>query len=661
MAAQKKRIVWTALVALVVAVGITVVFLVPDHVGITDANRARGYETRLFDTEQIHTIDIVIDDWDTFLTTCSQELYSPCNVVIDGEAYGNVGLRGSQRYSFKLEFDQYDNSKSYYGLDKLSLNNLIQDNTYMKDYLAYRMMEEFGVDAPLCSFVFITVNGEDWGLYLAVEGVEDSFLQRNYGNDYGTLYKPDSMSFGGGPGNGQDFNFEDFFGEDGAEQAGGFPAFDPSQMPEGMGDFDPSQFFGEGGMPDFDPSQFFGGEGMPDFSQMPSGMPGGFGMGSADVKLQYIDDDPDSYSNIFNNTKTDITDADKTRLIHSLKALSEGKDIESVVDTDEVLRYFVVHNFTVNGDSYTGAMIHNYYLHEQDGMLAMIPWDYNLAYGTFQSFDASGAVNDPIDTPFSLTDPTDRPMWGWIAEDEAYTEQYHALFAEFLDTVDAMALVDEAYALIAPYVERDPTAFCSYEEFETGVETLRDFCILRTESVRGQLDGAIPATKEGQSADSSSLVDASSLTLSDMGIMGLGGIMDFGGFSSGDRPSDDDASGETGFGGMPFDGQTPPEGMDGTAGSPPEMPSGMTGELPEMSDSMTGGPPGQTDASDRQQDSPVPPGASGGMRPDFSGGGFPQQEAVNTTAETGLGPMVLMGISVIVLAAGLLIAWRFKR
>ena len=60
------------------------------------------------------------------------------------------------------------------------------------------MMGYFGVDAPLCSYVYITVNGEDWGLYLAVEGVEESFLERNYGSGYGELYKPDSMSMGGG-------------------------------------------------------------------------------------------------------------------------------------------------------------------------------------------------------------------------------------------------------------------------------------------------------------------------------------------------------------------------------------------------------------------------------------------------------------------------------
>ena len=84
-----------------------------------------------------------------------------------------------------MEFDHYDSSKTYYGLDKLNLNNLIQDNTMMKDYLVYRLMGDFGVAAPLCSYVYLTVNGEDWGLYLAVEGVEEAFLRRNYGSATG--------------------------------------------------------------------------------------------------------------------------------------------------------------------------------------------------------------------------------------------------------------------------------------------------------------------------------------------------------------------------------------------------------------------------------------------------------------------------------------------
>ena len=134
-------------------------------------------------------------------------------------------------------------------------------------------------------------------------------------------------------------------------------------------------------------------------------------------------------------------------------------------------------------------MIHNYYLYEKDGQLSMIPWDYNLAFGTFQSNDANGAVNDDIDAPLSVTG-SGLPMIDWIFNNEEYLAQYHTYFQEFLDTVDTAAIIDEAKALIAPYVEDDPTKFCTYEEFEQGVQTLTAFCALRSESVTLQLAGA---------------------------------------------------------------------------------------------------------------------------------------------------------------------------
>lgn len=526
--------------AVVAALLICVLFMNGASLGIESKVQTMGYESKLFDTSKVHTIDILIDDWDGFLQTARSEEYSACSVVIDGEPFRNVGIRGkgntslsqvasmdSDRYSFKIEFDQYDSANSYYGLDKLSLNNLIQDNTMMKDYLTYQMMNAFGVAAPLSSYAYITVNGEDWGLYLAVEAVEDSFLRRNYGADYGELYKPDSLNMGGGRGNGKDFNFEEF--QQDTDQAGqqmpGVPEnFDPSQM-GGMMPGRPGMNQAPSAMPDkpenFDPSQMGGRPGdRPQPGEQPGafdpteqggmgpGNMGGMGRGDSGTKLQYIDDDPDSYSTIFSSAKTDVTAADQSRLIGALKALSQA-DV-SAVDAETLIRYFVVHNYVVNGDSYTGSMVHNYYLYEDSGRLSMIPWDYNLAFGTFQGSNANSAVNDDIDAPLSVTG-TDRPMIDWIFGSEEYTDLYHQYFREFLDTVDAAAIIQNAKALIAPYVEKDPTKFCTYEEFETGVQTLEAFCSLRSQSVAAQL--------AGEAAN----VDASSIALSNMGTMNHGG------------------------------------------------------------------------------------------------------------------------------------------
>ena len=690
-----KNIDRICVVIIVLCLLLTVLFMNGKALGLEAASRNMGYEDTLFDTSRVHTIEIVIDDWDAFIATCESETYAECSVVIDNEAVKNVAIRGkgntslssvksmgSERYSFKIEFDQYQDGKNYHGLDKLSLNNIIQDNTYMKDYLTYRMMDEFGVDSPLCSFVWITVNGEDWGLYLAVEGVEDSFLERNYGRDAGELYKPDSMSFGGGgPGNGKNFNMDDFFQTD----SGGFSFPGGGSLPEG---FDPSQFgggesgssgfpsgggftmpdgaaggFSGGGMPEgFDPSQFTGAAGgfpMSDGASstfIPPGADtegesaeegsgesrrsrgGGFnfdfggifgGMGSGDVKLQYTDDDPDSYSNIFNNAKTDVNSADQARLIESIRKLNAQEDIESVVDVEEVIRYFVVHNFVCNGDSYTGSIIHNYYLHESDGQLSMIPWDYNLAFGTFQSNDATGTVNDPIDTPMSASDGSDRPMWGWIAQSEEYMQTYHEYFADFLDSVDILGIIDEAYALIKDYVAKDPTAFCSYDEFELGVATLRSFCEKRIESVRGQLDGTIPSTSSGQRADDSALVNADDITISDMGRQGSGGGGQ-GGFG--------------GFGGGGFGGRSESSSGSGESGSTER--GGETAQHPGGGPfSFSGGFGGRE--------------GSGGdsFRPSEGFGGFPGQSgsAANGSA------WLIVGVSVVILLAGVVVALKYKR
>lgn len=529
-----------------------------------------GYENRLFDDSAVHTVDIVMDEWEDFLENCQSEEYYACTVVIDNEAYKNVGLRakgntsltqvasyGNDRYSFKIEFDHYDSSMTYHGLDKLCLNNIIQDNTYMKDYLCYKMMSNAGVASPLCSYTYITVNGEDWGLYLAVEGIEESFLKRNYGTDYGELYKPDSSQMGGGRGMGENFDIDDFFSGESFFDGVWDEAFENSE--EGF-DFRNDKAEGFGGM-----------------------------MASDDVLLKYIDGDSDSYKNIFDNAKTEISDSDKARLIESLRRLSEGENIEDVVDTEKVAEYFAVHNFVLNFDSYTGSMIHNYYLYEKDGVLQMLPWDYNLAFGGFQGAeDATALVNYPIDTPVSGGDAEDRPMIAWIFRNEEYTELYHScldkLLSEFFENGEFESLMTSVVDMISPYVEKDPTKFCTYDEFILGTDTLRTFCLLRAESVRGQLEGEIGATDSTQTADE--LVDADGISISDMGEMNNGGS--HGGMNGG-------------VGGMFFgapDGESPAD----TGSTPPE-----NSELPD--DEMT--PPDNIGEGDRTpHDGQTPPSDS---------------------------------------------------
>lgn len=743
-------------VVLALTLILTVLFMNAEHFGVQKASTVMGYEKTLFDTSKVHTINIIIDDWDEFTANCKSEEYYACTVVIDNEAYKNVAIRGkgntslsqvsNDRYSYKIEFDHYDSTNTYYGLDKLCLNNIIQDNTYMKDYLTYQMMNEMGVASPLCSYAYITVNGEDWGLYLAVEGLEESFLQRNYGKDYGELYKPDSMNMGGGRGNGEKFDMDEFLNDTASESTdnnssqsdnqtqnnntipqmpnGNQDANIDNQMPGGMGgqrpngnggmfggqmpngqipgeqmqggstppelpsgetSIDPSTANSQGGMTPPNNgtttdgstsdtnSQMQQGGTVPEMGgqrpdgNMQGGDKGGMRNGSDDVLLKYIDDEIESYANIFDSAKTDITDSDKTRLIKALKKLSNGEDLENTVDIDAVIRYFVVHNFVLNFDSYTGSMIHNYYLYEKDGQMQMLPWDYNLAFGGFQSMGgATSLVNYPIDSPVSGGSAEDRPMIAWIFENEEYTELYHKYFSEFIatyfDSGYFSEMIDNVNAMISPYVEKDPTKFCTYEEFEKGITTLKEFCLLRAESVSAQLDGTIGSTSDAQKSDT--LIDAGDIQINDMGSMSntMGGgkdkpngdsqkpqtdTSDDGTVSTDKTPSgesdatENDTSSNSQVPQMP-DGQMPGGNQDGfgggqmQGGTPPELPDGENGEQGDFGGQM------------QRPDENTRPSNSGQMQPQG-------QNAMSASS------WIVIGISIVVLTLGLVFAFTFKR
>lgn len=706
---SNKNINKICVIITVLAVLVTVLFMNSSALGVkADSTISFGYEDSLFDDSYVHTIDIAMDDWDSFIENATSEEYSVADVTIDGETVKNVGIRakgntslstvsqlGSERYSLKIEFDAYETAGNYHGLDKLCLNNLIQDYTMMKDYIAYTLMNEFGVDSPLVSYCYITVNGEDWGLYLAVEAVEDSFLERTYGTNYGDLYKPDSMSMGGGRGNGGGFDMKDLdFDELGMDNPFEKKSSDASKedssektesdseeksekkhkrdSKEKSSDSDsnatdknspPSGDFSGGNMPDSGNGEMqdFGDGEMTDFQggNMPN-----FGMGSSDAKLQYSDDDIDSYSTIFNSAKTNATTADKKRLIRALKSLSEGienadsEEIANGVDVEEVMRYMVVHNFVVNGDSYTGNMIHNYYLYEEDGKLSMIPWDYNLAYGTFQGQDATDVVNDPIDTPQSVTEGSnDRPMFSWITSTEEYTEDYHMLYQEFIDQFYTSGyleeLVNKTYNMIYEYVEKDPTKFCSMEEFEKAVETMGQFVEQRCQSIEGQLDGTIPSTDSGQKEDSTNLIDASAITISDMGSMGGGGGNGFPGGGSGGFPGGD----SNGFpGGPPGDEETSEQENPFVADNQDVSSTGTDDALGNANESSESfGPPSGFGGD---SDSFSPPSGPGGDDDSFSP---PEGFGEFSFSKVSVTDCIYAGVSAVAILVAIGFALVFKR
>lgn len=484
-----------------------------------DTGVSMEYETKLFDTQSIISVNIIMDedDWNDMLENAISEEYYQCDVEINGKMFYQVAIRPkgntslssiandptTDRYSFKLEFDHYVEGQTCFGLDKLILNNNYADATNMKEALIYDMYQYLGADASLYNYAKISVNGTYWGVYLALEAVEDSFQLRNYGTQKGALYKPESMDMGGGKGD--------------------------------------------------------------------------FSVGGNGANLNYSDDDLDNYSTIWDGEVTSTTESDHKRVVTALKNISEGTDLESYMDIDNLLRYMAVHVFSVNDDSLSGTMAHNYYLYESGGKLNLIPWDYNLCLGGMGSGnDASSVVNSAIDNAFSGT-----KFFDTLMENETYHNQYYEylqqLVEEYINGGGFDAFYERVRSQIDELVESDPTAFYSYEDYQTAADMLYQVVKSRGESIQGQIDGTIPSTEEEQRTSTETLVNTSGLDLSVMGSMNAGG----GGRMGGDMPDGMPTGGNDMPDGMPTGSNDMPDGATDTDNMPNGTPDNMPTDMPD--------------------------------------------------------------------------------
>lgn len=455
---------------------LVVVFCVAAYFLVERADSAADtYAAHIFQEDTVNEINIEIDeaDWQDMLENPLEEEYHKANVTINGETIWNVAIRtkgnnsltsvansDSDRYSFKLDFDYYDNNGNYYGLKKLCLNNNYSDNSSMREYISYQIMGEMGLDVPECAYSHITINGEEWGLYLAVEPVDEVFLAEHFADATGDLYKPE-------------------------------------------------------------------------------------GVGGTGADLVYNGDDISAYTGL--NLKTNLNSSDGKEILALMQALEDGEGLEEVLDVEKALKYIAANVALANFDSYLGNTTHNFYLYEENGRFTIIPWDMNLAFGGFgggevdiyeptkqgmggfgggdkrndkqdndavpnaaENTEAQADANNQPQPPDNADmqgmpsmDSGEKPLVTTLLENETYRSMYEGYLKEIAEkyfTQEYMTeLVTKIHDLIAPYVQNDPTAFCTYEEFEQACSTdptdqysLAYYAVNMAESIENQLNGGEP-------------------------------------------------------------------------------------------------------------------------------------------------------------------------
>lgn len=194
------------LMVISIALCILIVYLAGNN---TNAKTSE-YEEKIFGQDIIDiNIEVDKDDWQNLLDNATSKEYISGDLIINGEKFSTVGIRTkgnssltqvasmeeSDRYSLQFKANKFIKGQSFYGLDTFCINNIIGDNTYMKDYIAYDLMKFIGVDTPLTNYANVKVNGKDFGFYIALERYDKSFLDRVYSTSAGELYNV-KMSMG---------------------------------------------------------------------------------------------------------------------------------------------------------------------------------------------------------------------------------------------------------------------------------------------------------------------------------------------------------------------------------------------------------------------------------------------------------------------------------
>ena len=113
------------------------------------------------------------------------------------KTYTNVAIHLKGSYSFQpvdekpsltVNFDKFVPGQRFHGLDKLHLNNSVQDPSYLCEQLARELFVSVGVPAPRAGQARVSLNGRDVGLFVLVEGANKGFVKRNFPSAKGNLY-----------------------------------------------------------------------------------------------------------------------------------------------------------------------------------------------------------------------------------------------------------------------------------------------------------------------------------------------------------------------------------------------------------------------------------------------------------------------------------------
>ncbi|MDP2309607.1 MAG: CotH kinase family protein [Pseudomonadota bacterium] len=152
----------------------------------------------LFEEGTIHEFGLTLGAAAIASLAVDPSLDVPASFSYGGETYSvGIHIKGShslrtldEKAAFKIDFNEFVPGQRFLGLEHLTLNNMVQDRSMLREHAAYWLYDQLGVPAPRHGFARVEVNGALFGLYGIVESMDQDFLARRFPDDTeGNLYE----------------------------------------------------------------------------------------------------------------------------------------------------------------------------------------------------------------------------------------------------------------------------------------------------------------------------------------------------------------------------------------------------------------------------------------------------------------------------------------
>ncbi|QEL18439.1 CotH kinase family protein [Limnoglobus roseus] len=124
--------------------------------------------------------------------------YVSATIKVGDTTYPDVGIHlkgaaGSWRDwndkpGLTLNFNKFKRAQLFNGLDKMYLNNSVQDESYLHELLANELALAMGLPATRCAHALVELNGRKVGIYVMKEGFDAGWLKRHFKDSAGNLY-----------------------------------------------------------------------------------------------------------------------------------------------------------------------------------------------------------------------------------------------------------------------------------------------------------------------------------------------------------------------------------------------------------------------------------------------------------------------------------------